>query len=325
MPAELLATTPSPGLYLVAQHFMGMALKHDYLSNGKGHSQSHRAIANRQQVAKRLSSIAFLRTNSGENPSAEESSSLKSTQSFSDAEQQYISHVSALPRLSSAEEYSLAKRMRLGDLEARNALVQANLGLVVMFARRHARPGLPLLDLVAEGNLGLFSSAARFDPEMGFRFATYAKWWVLHNIRSAVKRFNESQGSVSDDTPCGTQSEAQAIDWPGTSVREATTATAGQAEEAAEEASDPDSEPPQVAQLNQRTSYLRLAMASLSKREQAIVSARYALAGEAEQTLATLAEQFNLSIERVRQIERGALQKLAKILSDMGVPSSALF
>lgn len=322
MPAELLASPPSPGLFLVAQHFMGMALKHDYLSTGRGHSQSHKAIANRQQIARRFSPGSLLRNPSDHTPLPPPSLPT-STRSFSDAEQQYIAHVSEVARLSSAEEYSLAKRMRSGDLQARNALVEANLGLVVMFARRHARPGLSLLDLVAEGNLGLFASAARFDPEMGFRFATYAKWWVLHEIRSAVKRFNESNGAVIAQPQDEPQSDSQPIDWPSVSRRESETATAGQGEEA-HEASDPDSEPPQLAQLNQRGAYLRRAMESLSERERSIVSARYALAGEDEQTLSTLAKQFNLSIERIRQIERAALQKLAQTLGEMGVSAGTL-
>jgi RNA polymerase sigma factor (sigma-70 family) len=326
MLAELLVTPPPPGLCLVAQHFMGMALKYDYLSTGKGHRQSHKAIANRRQIANRFRPASLLPTVSDQTPSPlPQPSAPTQARSFSDAEQHYIAHVSALPRLSSAEEYSLAKRMCSGDLQARNALVKANLGLVVMFARRHARPGLSLLDLVAEGNLGLFASASRFDPEMGFRFATYAKWWVLHEIRSAVKRFNESNGIVSSPSQDEPPSDAPPMEWPNSLRRESETATGGQAEEHNEETSDPDCEPPHRAQLNQRGIYLRRALAALSEREQAIVSARYALGEEDEQTLSTIAKKFNLSIERIRQIEQAALQKLAQALSEMGVSSEALF
>ena len=326
MPAELLVTHSSSGLYSVAQHFMGMALKYDYLSTGRGHRLVHKAIANRRQIANRFRPASLLRTVPGQTPSPlPQPLAPTEARSFSDAEQQYIAHVCALPRLSSAEEYSLAKRMCSGDLEARNALVKANLGLVLMFARRHARPGLTLLDLVAEGNLGLFASASRFDPEMGFRFATYAKWWVLHEIRSAVKRFNDASGPMGPIVQGELQSEVPPMEWPNSFRRESETATSGQAEECNEEASDPDCDPPHRAQLNQREIYLRRALETLSEREQEILSARYALGEEDEQTLSTIAKKFNVSIERIRQIEQTALQKLAQALSAMGLSAGALF
>ena len=322
MPAELLATPPSPSLYLVAQHFVGMALQHDYLSTGRGHHQSHRAITGRNQALMRLSAVPA--PQSPPEPSASPDLATHSIpRSFTDAEQQYLAHVATQPRLSSAEEYGLAKRMRTGDISARNALIQANLGLVVMFARRHLRPGLSLLDLVAEGNLGLFTSADRFDPEMGFRFATYAKWWVLHGIRSALKRFNESQGMQQAPTAASEAPES-AADGQCFTLRDPETATAGQTE-GPTEAADPEQEPPQLAQLNQRRTLLKRALEKLSERERLIISARYALTEEDEQTLAMLAERFNLSIERVRQIERAALQKLGQTLGELGVSADCLF
>ena len=319
MPAELLAVLPSPSLYLVAQHFVGMALQHDYLSTGRGHHQSHRAITGRNQALTRLSAAPLAHSSSdlGVWPAV---ATQAPPRSFTDAEQQYLAHVATQPRLSSAEEYGLAKRMRTGDISARNALIQANLGLVVMFARRYLRPGLPLLDLVAEGNLGLFTSADRFDPEMGFRFATYAKWWVLHGIRSVLKRFNESQGMPAPTSSC----DAPEAHLPDVAGRDPETATAWQVEGTID-AADPEQEPPQIAQINQRSILLKRAMEMLSERERAIVSARYALAGEDEQTLAMLAGRFNLSIERVRQIERSALQKLAQSLGELGVSADCLF
>jgi hypothetical protein len=91
------------------------------------------------------------------------------------------------------------------------------------------------------------------------------------------------------------------------------------------EAADHDEEPPQVTQLQQRNRYLRRALEKLSDRERVIIGARYALTEEEEQTLAMLAHRLNLSIERVRQIERAALQKLGHALADMGVSASSLF
>jgi RNA polymerase sigma factor (sigma-70 family) len=158
---------------------------------------------------------------------------------------------------------------------------------------------------------------------MGFRFATYAKWWVLHGIRSALKRFNESQGMQQAPTAASEAPES-AADGQCFTLRDPETATAGQTE-GPTEAADPEQEPPQLAQLNQRRTLLKRALEKLSERERLIISARYALTEEDEQTLAMLAERFNLSIERVRQIERAALQKLGQTLGELGVSADCLF
>ncbi|MES2888917.1 MAG: sigma-70 family RNA polymerase sigma factor [Pseudomonadota bacterium] len=312
MHTEVLAAPPTPHLYLVAQRFIGLALQQDYLSTGRGHHQSHRVVARAPTVVP------------DDEPAP--SGAAARARSFNDAEQQYLAQVAVLPRLSSSEEYRVAKRMRAGDAQARNTLIQANLGLVVMFARRHVRPGLPLLDLVAEGNLGLFGSADRFDPEMGFRFATYAKWWVLHGIRSAVKRFNESQGAGGARTDTEQQPPLTPSEWPQLPSRDMETATTGAGHsEPQGEASEPDSEPPQVTLRHQRSALLKRALDTLSERDRAIVSARFALTDEEEQTLAVLAQRYSLSIERVRQIEQSGLQKLARALEGLGVTAGALF
>lgn len=327
MPSELLATPPSPSLDLVAHNFLGMAFQHDYLSTGRGHHLSHKVITGRNQTLKLVNGAPSLR--SPPEPGASPGTATQPPpRSFTDAEEQYLAHVASLPRISSAEEYDLAKRMKKGDIQARNALIQANLGLVVMFARQHFRPGLSLLDLIADGNLGLFASADRFDPEMGFRFATYAKWWVLNGIRSSLKRDNKSLGMMdstsANDTSANDAADSTPSDWQRITLGEPETATAGQAE-GHKEAIDCEDEPAQLTQLKQRSILLRRALERLSKRECAIVSARYALTGEDEQTLTILADRFNLSVERVRQIEQAALQKLAQALGKLGVSADCLF
>lgn len=314
MHTEVLAAPTTPHFHLVAQRFIGLALQQDYLSTGRGHHQSHRVVAR---------APARVHDDVGQ-PSPR--STADNGRSFNDAEHQYLVQVAELPRLSSSDEYRLAKRMRTGDAQARNALIQANLGLVVMFARRHVRPGLPLLDLVAEGNLGLFGSADRFDPEMGFRFASYAKWFVLHRIRSAVKRYNESQGAGGERNETE-QAPAAPSEWPQIPSRDMETATLGSLghSEPQGEASEADSEPPQVTLRHQCSALLQHALETLSERDRAIVSARFALSEEEEQTLAVLAQRYSLSIERVRQIEQSGLQKMARVLKDRGVTAGALF
>src|SRR5262245_9901663 len=99
-----------------------------------------------------------------------------------------MAEIDETPLLTAAEERDLARRVQAGDAEARDHLVRANLRLVVHLARRSANRGLPLDDLIAEGNVGLMRAAEGFDPEVGTRFATYATFWVRQSIRRAVLR-----------------------------------------------------------------------------------------------------------------------------------------
>ncbi len=155
----------------IAHRFLNLSLHHDYLSTGQGHRNSRRVVAERQAAVRR--------------PPLPPAGSVTSC---GDPESSYLNEVARRARLTSREEYGLAVRMRAGDVAAHDALVEAHLGLVVMFARRYQRPGVPVLDLVAEGNFGLLSAAQRFDPERGHRFATYAKWWVMRAILVALPK-----------------------------------------------------------------------------------------------------------------------------------------
>src|SRR5262245_1085055 len=96
----------------------------------------------------------------------------------------YLQKVGQVPLLTANEEIELARRIRNGDAEARERMIQANLRLVVTIARDYVKLGLPLLDLISEGNIGLMKAVERFDPKKGSKFSTYAAWW----IKSAIKR-----------------------------------------------------------------------------------------------------------------------------------------
>jgi RNA polymerase sigma factor (sigma-70 family) len=160
----------------LAQQCLSLALRYDYLSSGRGHAQSRRVVHERLAAGNAKIARRKPGASSADDKPAE------------DAERRYLSEVAHQRRLTSREEYCLVVRMHQGDRAAYEALIEANLGLVVMFARRYQRQGVPLLDLVAEGNFGLMRAADRFDPEMGCRFPTYAKWWVRQSIQQALPK-----------------------------------------------------------------------------------------------------------------------------------------
>ena len=105
---------------------------------------------------------------------------------LSDVTQIYLNEIGANPLLTAEEEGALARRVREGDFAARQTMIERNLRLVVNIAKHYLNRGIPLLDLVEEGNLGLMHALDKFDPERGFRFSTYATWWIRQNIERAI-------------------------------------------------------------------------------------------------------------------------------------------
>ena len=98
----------------------------------------------------------------------------------------YLNEIGVSPLLTASEEVKFARRIQRGDEAARHRMIESNLRLVVKIARRYLNRGLPLLDLIEEGNLGLIHSVKKFDPERGFRFSTYATWWIRQTIERAI-------------------------------------------------------------------------------------------------------------------------------------------
>ena len=103
-----------------------------------------------------------------------------------DVTQLYLNEIGANPLLTAEEELAIARRVRMGDFDARQTMIERNLRLVVNIAKHYLNRGIPLLDLVEEGNLGLIHALEKFDPERGFRFSTYATWWIRQNIERAI-------------------------------------------------------------------------------------------------------------------------------------------
>ena len=105
---------------------------------------------------------------------------------LSDVTQLYLNEIGANRLLTAEEELALSRRVREGDFKARQTMIERNLRLVVNIAKHYLNRGIPLLDLVEEGNLGLIHALEKFDPERGFRFSTYATWWIRQNIERAI-------------------------------------------------------------------------------------------------------------------------------------------
>ncbi|HOB46761.1 MAG TPA: sigma-70 family RNA polymerase sigma factor, partial [Zoogloea sp.] len=103
-----------------------------------------------------------------------------------DVTQLYLNEIGANPLLTADEELSLSRKVRDGNFAARQTMIERNLRLVVNIAKHYLNRGIPLLDLVEEGNLGLIHALEKFDPERGFRFSTYATWWIRQNIERAI-------------------------------------------------------------------------------------------------------------------------------------------
>ena len=293
-----------------AQRVLSRLLRLDYLSGGAGHRVSYRAVAERVP-----------RNSPGAGPAGRRSGT-QDDRAVTDSQTLYLRHVAACARLSSSEEYRLAVRMRRGDVHARNALLQANLGLVVMFAQRWRDSGLPMLDLIAEGNLGLLAATRDFDPERGFRFSTYAKWYVRQAISRAVPRLGRlvrlpGDGSAGDD-----DSKPPAVEpaiAPQASRRLGHVLHDTEPLDELQLAAPDESEPPAQAWSAQKLRLLGRALDALDERQRRIVCRRWGLAGQGTQTLRTLALELGVSIERVRQLEASAIRSIGEHLRSMGM------
>jgi RNA polymerase sigma factor (sigma-70 family) len=260
----------------------------------------------------------------------------------------YLRDISRLPLLGREEEGVLARRVRQGDAAAKARMVESNLRLVVQIARRYRNRGLPLLDLIEEGNLGLLHAVEKFDPDRGTRFSTYATWW----IRQAVTRALANQARivrlpVHVEALLGRyvreqQRLTQAMGRPPTSeeLARALKTTVEEIEELEEIRQHPVSLDAPVADgaatlgdviadrvdpaetfsaLMRRRDDLVSVLDDLAANERTVLRHRFGLEGDAPETLEAIGARLGLSRERVRQIEAAGLRKLRALLAARGV------
>ena len=277
---------------------------------------------------------------------------ISETMSVNDPVRMYLKEIGKIPLLTPEQEQELASRLAEGDEQAYDKMIEANLRLVVSIAKRYVGRGLPFLDLIQEGNLGLIKAAEKFDCDRGFRFSTYATWWIRQDITRAiadqartiripvhmvetinrVARANHellqelgrdptageiahrlhlplekveevmrvSQDPISLETPVGEEDDSHLGDFIP---------------------DDEAYEPADAAAYALLREQLAGVLKTLTPREEKVLCLRYGLTDGKMHTLEEVGEEFNVTRERIRQIEAKALRKLrhpsrSKVLKD---------
>lgn len=261
----------------------------------------------------------------------------------SDSLRIYLKEISQFPQLSPAEEKQIAAKLRAGDDDAFRKLVESNLRFVVSMAKKYARSGYPIHELINEGNLGLIEAARRFDPAREVRFITYAGWWVRQAILAAIAhygqvfsippklkhelyRFDTQVNRLTQELGHRPTIEeiSDELDMKQKAVRDLMSTIPVEVSLNAPLGPDSDFaledliEDPNIAPLDKALiaqsfqTQLRQLLDQLDEKERFIVERRFGLAGRERGTLAEVGAELNLSRERIRQIEDRALAKLRR-------------
>ena len=273
-----------------------------------------------------------------------------------DATQIYLNEIGFSPLLTPEEEVHFGRLAQKGDPAGRQRMIESNLRLVVKIARRYLNRGLSLLDLIEEGNLGLIRAVEKFDPERGFRFSTYATWWIRQTIERAlmnqtrtirlpihvVKELNiylrasreltqkldheATAEEIADylDKPVGTvkkmmglNERISSVDYPlGGESDKPLIETLADENESGPESSLVDVDVKQ---------HVDEWLAELTEKQMEVVIRRFGLRGHEAATLEEVGEEIGLTRERVRQIQVEALKKLRRVLEKQGLSLDAIF
>jgi RNA polymerase primary sigma factor len=255
----------------------------------------------------------------------------------------YLARIGTGKLLNHREEIHLSKRAKMGDEAARKRLIEKNLRLVVSIAKKSRGHGLPFEDLIQEGNIGLMRAVEKFDPDLGFRFSTYATWWIRQAVQRAVadkgrtirvpvhmgekfrkmaRAYNEL--SIELERPPSDERVAERLGWsvegirevkdvmPGTttSLNQPLTSDAGSSELGEIIEDERSSDMPATVVSEMETSELGEAVDRLPERYRYVLVRRYGLDNKDSATLAELGDELELSRERIRQMQLKAVHML---------------
>jgi len=273
---------------------------------------------------------------------SKEKKRLDLTDISSDSIQMYLREIGKVPLLTSEEEVSLAKRQTKGDEEAKNRLIEANLRLVVSIAKKFVGKSLSLLDLIQEGNIGLFRAVEKFDYRKGYKFSTYATWWIRQAITRAladqsrtiripvhmvetINKFQQVERQLIQDLGREPLPEEIAAEM-GEDVEKIryiikiSQDTISLETSVGEDEEDSTLEdfiedvknisPDRMAALQLLKDYVKDVIKDLSPREQKILEMRFGLVDGVSHTLEEVGQEFDVTRERIRQIEAKALEKI---------------
>jgi RNA polymerase primary sigma factor len=258
-----------------------------------------------------------------------------------DSLQLFLKDIGRVGLLTAAQEVELAKRIERGDHGAKQHMVEANLRLVVSIAKRYRNQGLPFLDLIQEGTIGLVRAAEKFDYRKGFKFSTYATWWIrqavaraladkartirmpvhvvekLNRIARAERTLRAELGREPSDAEIAEEVEltVEEVDQIRRSSQTPVSLEKPVGDEEESEfghfiTDESQPLPEEAAETNMRREALRRILDTLSTRERRVLELRYGLDGKQPRTLDEVGRAFNVTRERIRQIENQSLKKL---------------
>lgn len=267
-----------------------------------------------------------------------------------DAVKAYLKDIERVPLLKAEEEFELAKKIKKGDVKAKRKMVQANLRLVVSIAKKYSHFGVPLLDLIEEGNLGLIKAVSKYNPKKGFRFSTYAAWWIKQFVLRAIanqgktiripvymmemitkwRKANERLSQKFGRKP----TTAEVAKVMRISVKKAEEIDRIMTQPTSLEAPIGEDDTGKVMDLiedinapsptEELSSYFRqervaALLEDMNKREREILNLRFGLKDGVIHTLEEVATRFKITRERVRQIEEAAIRKLRVSIATEGI------